>query len=186
MADVILFHSAYGLRPAVLAAGERLRRSGHRVWAPDLYAGAVAATLEDALALRDRIGRGELLRRARECVAGAGAGTVLAGFSLGAALAQRVAARDGRFSRLLLFHGVAEPPPGLPVRWQVQAHLAAQDPQEPLAEVLAWRDALRSLGAAVDLHLHGGGHLFTDPGLPDHHPRSEAAAWAQAGRFLAG
>jgi len=186
VADILLFHSAYGLRPAVLEAAERLRRAGHRVETPDLYRGAIASTLEVALALRDRIGRPALLEQARACAARARPDTVLAGFSMGAALAQRVAARDSRFSRLLLFHGVAELPPKLPARWQVQAHLAEADPLEPREEVVAWRDALRALGAAVDLHFYRGGHLFTDPGLPDHDAASDAEAWARAGRFLAG
>jgi dienelactone hydrolase len=40
------------------------------------------------------------------------------------------------------------------------------------------------------LLLHGlfyrGGHLFTDPELPDHYPAAAAEAWARAERFLAG
>jgi dienelactone hydrolase len=184
MADVVLFHSAYGLRPAVLAAAERLRRRGHRVQAPDLYDGRTASSLEAALSLRDAIGRDELLRRVRASVAETPAGTVLAGFSLGAALAHRVAAEDPRFSRLLLFHGVAEAPAALPAPWQVQAHLSEEDPLEPRAEVLAWREALRALGARVELHFHRGGHLFTDPELPDHDGASAERAWALAEQFL--
>jgi len=94
MANVILFHSAYGLRPAALEAAEWLRRAGHRVQSPDLYEGLVASTVEDACALRDRFGREEPLRRARAAVYRAPPGTVLAGFSLGASLALRVAAND--------------------------------------------------------------------------------------------
>jgi dienelactone hydrolase len=186
MSDLVIFHSAYGLRPALRRSAERLRGLGHRVETPDLYDGQVADSLERALALRDGIGRDQLLRRAQASVAAAPAGTVLAGLSLGAALALRIAARDARFSRLLLFHGVAEPPGALPSRWQVQAHLAEADEWAPPAEVGAWRAALEALGATVDLHLYGGGHLFTDPGLPDHQAGAAAQAWERAERFLAG
>ncbi len=41
MACVVLLHSAYGLRPAVLDAADRLRRAGHQVDTPDLYDGHV-------------------------------------------------------------------------------------------------------------------------------------------------
>jgi dienelactone hydrolase len=182
---VVLFHSAFGLRPAVLEAAARLRRRGHLVETPDLLEGEHAGSPEAALALRDRIGRAELVRRARASVAGAPRGTVLMGLSLGAALALEVAATDARFTRLLLLHGVAPPPSALPARWSVQAHLAAEDPWEPRAGALAWRARLHALGAHVDLHFYRGGHLFTDPGLPDHAPRAATAAWARAERFLA-
>ncbi|MBB5933498.1 dienelactone hydrolase [Streptomyces zagrosensis] len=36
---IVLFHSAYGLRPAVHTAAERLRAAGHEVHLPDLYEG---------------------------------------------------------------------------------------------------------------------------------------------------
>lgn len=184
MAEVILFHSAYGLRPAVRAAAERLRRAGHRVETPDLYGGRTADTLEGALALRDAVGRDALLRRAVAAVGEAAPGTVLAGFSLGASLAQRVAARDARFGRLLLLHGVAEPPAALPAPWTVQAHVAEGDPWAPRAEVEPWRAALERLGAAVDVRWYAGGHLFTDPGLPDHDAASAERVWREVEGFL--
>lgn len=184
MADVVLFHSAYGLRAAVLATAARWRRAGHRVVTPDLYGGAVAGTIEAALALRDQVGRAELLERARRSVSGARAGTVLAGLSLGASLAQRVAVSDVRFSRLLLLHGVAEVPAVLPVRWAVEAHVAEADPWAPREELEAWRLGLSSLGATVEVTYHRGGHLFTDPELPDHDRESAERVWARAARFL--
>jgi dienelactone hydrolase len=185
MANVILLHSAYGLRPAVREVAERLRRADHAVQTPDLYRGLLASTIEEAVALRDRFGREELLRRARAAVRRAPPGTVLAGFSMGASLALRVAASDPRFSRLLLFHGVADPPSTLPVPWSIQAHLSEDDPWTPRAEVVAWRDALERLGATVEVHHYRAGHLFTDPELPDHGPRAAAEAWSRAEAFLA-
>jgi dienelactone hydrolase len=184
MADVVLFHSAYGLRPAVRDAADRLRRAGHRVETPDLYEGRTAGTLEAALALRDAVGRDELLRRARAAVEAVAPGTVLAGFSLGASLAQRIAALDARFTRLLLVHGVADPPAALPVPWSVQAHIAEEDPWAPKAELMDWRRALDALGAVVELHFYRGGHLFTDPGLADHDAGAAARVWERAERFL--
>jgi dienelactone hydrolase len=37
MAQVVMFHSALGLRDAELTAAERLRAAGHDVLTPDLY-----------------------------------------------------------------------------------------------------------------------------------------------------
>jgi len=55
----------------------------------------------------------------------------------------------------------------LPVGWTVEAHVAEADPWAPRVELEAGRDELVRLGAAVELCFHRGGHLFTDPGLPD-------------------
>jgi len=109
---------------------------------------------------------------------------VLAGLSLGASLAQRIAQLDARFSRLLLLHGLAEPPGSLPSPWRIQAHLSEDDPWAPAAEVQAWRARLEALGAQVELHRYRGGHLFTDPGLPDYDAIAAAVAWARASAFL--
>ncbi|MCA9550444.1 MAG: dienelactone hydrolase family protein [Myxococcales bacterium] len=183
MAEIVLFHSAYGLRPAVQDAAERLRQTGHHVTVPDLYRGATAATLEEALAIRDRIGREVLLDRARAAAAAAPNDSVLAGFSLGAALAQRVANTDPRFVRLLLFHDFAELGAQSP-KWWVQAHFAVGDPFTPKDEIDPWRASLEARGSEVEVAFHRGGHLFTDPGLPDHDAASAATAWEMAERFL--
>ena len=47
MAEVVLFHSVLGLRPGVIAAGDRLRVAGHKVHTPDLYDGEVFDDLDD-------------------------------------------------------------------------------------------------------------------------------------------
>ena len=44
MAQVVLFHSAYGLRQAEAGAAARLRAAGHDVITPDLYGGQTAST----------------------------------------------------------------------------------------------------------------------------------------------
>jgi dienelactone hydrolase len=83
VADVVLFHSVYGRRRAVLDAADRLRVAGHTVVAPDLYAGQVAAIVDEGFALCDQIGWPVFLGRARHALAGMPAETVLAGPSMG-------------------------------------------------------------------------------------------------------
>jgi dienelactone hydrolase len=84
MTSIALFHSMYGLRPAVLAAAERLRAVGHVVVVPDLYEGPVAASMDEGSALMRRVGWETILRRARRAVRDLPAGAVLAGLSMGA------------------------------------------------------------------------------------------------------
>jgi dienelactone hydrolase len=71
----------------VLDAANRLRVAGHTVIAPDLYAGQLAATVDEGFALCDQIGWPVILGRARQALAGMPAETVLAGLSMGAAVA---------------------------------------------------------------------------------------------------
>jgi dienelactone hydrolase len=49
MAEIILLHSAQGLRPGVGAAAEALREGGHMVRTPDYYDGEVFDELEAGL-----------------------------------------------------------------------------------------------------------------------------------------
>ncbi|MBM0260072.1 hypothetical protein JNW89_28665, partial [Micromonospora sp. 4G55] len=60
MTHIVLFHSVYGLRPAVLAQADRLRAAGHRVVTPDLYGEPPTDTVEAGLraARQDRPRRG--------------------------------------------------------------------------------------------------------------------------------
>jgi dienelactone hydrolase len=92
MAEIVLFHSALGLRPGVTSAADRLREAGHSVHVPNYYDGEVFDDLDDGLRKRDELGVAEILRRAREAVAGLPAGLVFAGFSLGNDPAELLAA----------------------------------------------------------------------------------------------
>ncbi|WP_049578876.1 dienelactone hydrolase family protein [Streptomyces sp. SBT349] len=184
----MLFHSVHGLRPAVVAAAERLEAAGHRVVAPDLFDGHTAASPDEGMAISQEIGRDELLRRAIAASApGADSGTVYAGFSLGAALAQNLALGDSKARGLLLLHGTSDiaedaAADGLPV----QLHVADPDPFEPNDWLNAWYLRMRRAGADVEVfHYQGAGHLYTDPESPDHDAEAAEATWRTALGFLA-
>ena len=184
MADVLLFHSVYGLRPGVLAAADRLRDAGHRVVTPDLYAGAVTETLEEGFALRDRIGLPVLLARSGEALGDLPSGGVLAGMSMGAAIAMELGAADSRISGLILLHGLGGTPekvtPGLPV----QAHVTVAD--AGLDEIREWSRGLGDLGARAEVFRYeGGGHLYTDADLSDFHGPSADLTFDRCAAFLA-
>lgn len=194
MADVLLLHSVFGPRPAVHAAADRLRAAGHRVWAPDLYDGRTAETVEEAREIADGIGRDDLLRRA--VAAGAALvkesgedvpGPVYAGFSLGAALAQNLALADSRARGLLLLHGTSDLPEDAAVDdLPVQLHVADPDPFEPHDWLGTWYLGMRRAGADPEVFRHpGAGHLYTDPDSPDWDPQAAERTWELALAFLA-
>ncbi|CAL9414719.1 hypothetical protein SUDANB120_01725 [Streptomyces sp. enrichment culture] len=185
--DIMLFHSTYGLRPAVNEAAGRLRAAGHEVQVPDLFEGRTFETVEEGVAHRDEVGRDELLRRAVAAAAPySDRGLVYAGFSFGGSVAQHLALADEKARGLLLLHGTADlgedaSVDGLPV----QLHVADPDPFEPHDWLTAWYLRMQRAGADVEVHRYpGAGHLFTDPGLEDYDAEAAEQAWKAAVGFL--
>ncbi len=168
MSDILLLHSALGLRPAVHDFAEALREAGHTVYTPDFYDGHVFDDQRAGLAYRDEIGAGTLFtQRLLPQLADLPADAVLAGFSLGSAYAQALAARRPEARAVVLLHSIAAPRgdwPGQPV----QVHRYAQDPFVDAEALATLGQAVRASGATFqDWVTPGRGHLFTDLGTPD-------------------
>lgn len=175
MSDILLLHSALGLRPAVLRFAQALRDAGHQVHTPDFYAGHVFDDQDEGLAYRDEIGAGALFRqRLLPQLEELPPDAVLAGFSLGAAYAQALAARRPSARAVVLLHAVATPRgewPGSPV----QVHHYAQDPFVDPDDLEALGRAVRASGATFeDWVTEGRGHLFTDTDRPEGDPKATA------------
>ncbi|MGW3039264.1 dienelactone hydrolase family protein [Kitasatospora sp. NPDC001159] len=188
MAQIVLFHSAHGLRPAVHAAADRLRAAGHTVHTPDLFEGRTFDDSEAAQAYQEEIGGSdELLKRAVTAVAPfSEGGLVYAGFSLGGAVAQNLALADEKARGLLLLHGTSDLREDAETSIPVQLHMADPDPYEPEDWLNAWYLRMRRAGAEVEVHRYqGAGHLFTGADLPDYDEEAAERAWAAALDFLA-
>ncbi|MGW0733376.1 dienelactone hydrolase family protein [Streptomyces sp. NPDC002851] len=186
--DIMLFHSAHGLRPAVHAAADRLRAAGHEVHVPDLYDGRTTETVEEGMKIKEEIGSDELLRRAVAAAAPhSERGLVYAGFSLGGSLAQNLALADEKAKGLLLLHGTSDIADDAAVdELPVQLHVADPDPFEPHDWLNAWYLRMRRAGADVEVFRYAGaGHLYTDPDLPDHDAEAAEETWRVALGFLA-
>lgn len=175
MANVLLLHSALGLRQAVLQDAERLRDAGHFVVAPDYLDSQVFDSLDEAMAYKAGVGREALVSRV-EAVANSLSGTwVFAGYSLGAGLAQHLyEQRDNAVGLFLANAGVPSPLTGA-----VQIHAAQNDP---------WIDeqtisSAATAGAEV-FRYQPGGHLFSDPGLPDYDAASASLLWERVVALL--
>lgn len=162
MSDILLLHSAYGLRPAVTDFADLLRAGGHTVRTPDFYEGRVFDDAAEGLAHRDEVGARELFARVTAGMSAVPEEAVLAGFSLGAAFAQRLAADRPRAQAVVLLHSVARPRGD----WQgqpVQLHRYENDPFVDPDDVRAMHTAVQSCGAVFeDIVVPGRGHLFTD------------------------
>ncbi|MFI2912033.1 dienelactone hydrolase family protein [Streptomyces sp. PDY-4] len=185
--NIMLFHSTYGLRPAVHRAADRLRAAGHEVWTPDLFEGRTFDTVEEGMAYKDGTGKDELLKRAVLAAAPySERGLVYAGFSFGASVAQTLALGDGRARGLLLLHGTSDiaanaSVDGLPV----QLHVAEPDAFETDDWLSAWYLQMGRAGADVEVYRYAGaGHLYTDTDLPDWDEEAAEATWRVALGFL--
>ncbi|MDF6041928.1 dienelactone hydrolase family protein [Streptomyces sp. JH14] len=186
--DIMLFHSTYGLRPAVHAAAARLRAAGHEVHVPDLFGGRTFDTVEEGMAFKDEVGKDELLRRAVLAAAPySERGLVYAGFSFGASTAQTLALGDKKARGLLLFHGTSDIAENASVEeLPVQLHVADPDPFETHDWLNSWYLQMQRTGADVEVYRYpGAGHLFTDPELPDFDAASADLTWKVSLGFLA-
>lgn len=182
MATILLLHSALGLRPGVHAFAELLRERGHEVEVPDFYEGHVFEVEREGIAHRDA--HPEYFETVRELAATMPPATVLAGFSLGAFFAQRLAARRPRARAAILLHSVSAPRhewSGVPV----QVHRHADDPWIAPGDVTTLGAAVEASGAPFEDHVTPGrGHLFTDPDLPGYDVDVTAATVARIDGFL--
>lgn len=168
MTEIVLFHSALGLRPSVRAWADALRGDGHVVHTPDLYLGRVFDRLEDGVTHRDALGIATLSERARAAVEALPAEVIYAGFSMGAASAMHLALTRPGGRGLFLMHGLI-PPAALGVTaWPdlpVELHVAEDDPWVPPAVV----SSLRAIAPeAVVRWYAGAGHLFADTDSADY------------------
>ncbi len=188
--DVVLFHSALGLRPAVRAFADDLRAAGHAVHTPDLFDGATFDNLADGVRKRDELGIEELIGRAQAAVADLANDLILAGFSMGTGAAEFLAATRPGVRVAILMHGAFAPADFGITTWPrvpVQVHYAIGDPEVDVDAVRALEEAVRRSGAAAEVHAYeAGGHLFDDPDYEGHDAASTAAMRERVLGFLDG
>jgi dienelactone hydrolase len=162
MAEIVLFHSALGLRPGVFEAADRLRAAGHTVHTPDLFEGD--APLDSY---------GPAMARIRAI----GIPTLAPGpsprwsFSIGASFAATLAATRPGARAALLLHGAPDPAKlGLaawPAATPVQIHFMLDDRWRSNAAVAKLARLVRRSGNECAVFDYpGSGHLFTDASLP--------------------
>ncbi|MFB8030736.1 dienelactone hydrolase family protein [Streptomyces sp. NPDC056465] len=186
--NIMLFHSTFGLRPAVHAAADRLRAAGHEVRVPDLFEGHTFDTVEEGMDFKEQVGKDELLKRAVLAAAPySDQGLVYAGFSFGASVAQTLALGDAKARGLLLLHGTSDIAESATVDdLPVQLHVADPDPFESHDWLNSWYLQMQRTGADVEIYRYpGAGHLFTDPDLPDFDQDAASLAWKVSLGFLA-
>ena len=192
MADVVLFHHVQGLTDGVRAFADELRAGGHTVHAPDLFDGKRPATIEAGAAHVRAVGGDALFERAAAAVSGLPQALVYAGFSWGAATAQRFAQTRPGARGALLYEAclpvtgewaVGPWPAGVPV----QIHGMDADPFFALeGDIDAARELVATAGPGLaELYVYPGDrHLFTDGSLPSYDAGATALVLRRSREFL--
>jgi dienelactone hydrolase len=192
MAEVVLFHHVQGLTDGLRAFAEELRGGGHTVHTLDLFEGARPATIEEGVAHVQSLGHEELTERADRAVAELPDTLVYAGFSWGAATAQRLAqTRPGARGALLYESCIPLTgdwafgpwPQGVPV----QIHGMDKDPFFALeGDLDAARELVDTVGPELaELFVYDGDrHLFADSSLPSYDPDAAALVVQRSRQFL--
>lgn len=192
MAEVVLFHHVQGLTDGVRAFAEELRVGGHTVHTPDLFDGKRPATIDEGVAYARGLGDEVIGERADRAVADLPEGLVYAGFSLGAATAQRLAQTRPGARGALLYESclpitgdwaIGPWPNGLPV----QIHGMDQDPFFALeGDLDAARELVATVGSEVaELFVYPGDqHLFTDSSLASYDADAAALVLKRSRDFL--
>jgi carboxymethylenebutenolidase len=167
---VLVLHEFFGLQPSFERYADGLRDEGFTVLVPDLYAGAVAADVQEARALASSLevdGTMRTLHAAAEHLTSnwhPRLGAV--GFSLGADLASALA-QEGAFDATVLYYGVGEIDPD---KWRgpLCGHYAEKDEWIDRTEVGHTFAALQEAGVETELHDYPGtGHWFANESVAE-------------------
>ncbi len=192
---VLVLHAWWGLNETIRAFCRRLADSGFVAFAPDLYHGKVADTVDEAEKLGKTLddnylqAKAEIAEAAKflnERAGQAGSGIAVIGFSLGAYYALDLAAADPEhIHSVVIFYGTG-PVDFSRSKAAYLGHFAENDEFEPQSNVDELESALRSAGCPVTFHRYPGtGHWFFEPDRTQAYNEASASlAWDRTLAFL--
>ncbi len=192
---VLVLHAWWGLNDTFKAVCDRLAQAGYTAFAPDLFKGRIAKTVEEAQELVQTVeaewsehiqaAAGEavdfLVRRSRSQRIG------VIGFSFGAAWASVLAAmRPANVGAVVLFYG-AYAPDLTPATAAFLGHFAENDPYEPREGMEELQAALKAVGRPASFFIYEGTtHWFFETDRPEaYNPQAAQLAWERTLAFLA-
>lgn len=193
---VLVLHAWWGLNETMKDFCTQLADEGFVAFAPDLYHGRVAETIEEAEGLvqamnedRERPGQevaqaaAFLSERAEESEEG----LAVIGFSLGAAYALDLAAAEPeRIAKVVLYYGVG-PADHSKARAAYLGHFAEEDPYEAPEYVAQLEDELEEADRPVTFYTYAGAkHWFCEPDRPEYEEEEARLAWERTVAFLKG
>lgn len=190
---VIVLHAWWGLNSVFKKLCDRLAAEGFVAFAPDLYNGKVAKTIEEAGQLVDREqdrkqaivtaapdflrGRPEVRKEVLSVI----------GFSMGAAWSLVLASERAQdIRKVVLFYGSY----GIDfskIQAYILGHYASTDEFEPLEGIRAMEADMRTAGLKPTFHVYPDTkHWFFEEDRPEYDPQAAGLAWERTLEFLRG
>jgi carboxymethylenebutenolidase len=190
-AGVIVLHPWWGRDADVLAYADRLAETGFAVAAPDLFAGQIATTIEDADRLSSTVNEdvadATVLAAVDELGGAIGdpsARIGAVGFSFGGAWALWLPAQRPEVRATVVYYGSIEGPSLTRARTPVLGHFAETDPYETDEGVAAFERTLRTAGRDVEIQRYPGtGHWFAEPSKDAYAPDAAELAFSRTVAF---
>jgi carboxymethylenebutenolidase len=189
---LLVLHAWWGLNPFFKNLCDRLASAGFVALAPDLNAGQVATTIEDA----ERIMAGRDVAKTKAIALGAidvlrsqpgvqPGGLGVLGFSMGAAWASNLSAlRPDDLAAVVLFYGI-DTADFASARAAYQGHYAPNDEWEPDEGVQQMKQALEAAGREVDFYSYPGTrHWFFENDRPEFDHAAAQLAWERTLAFF--
>jgi len=191
-ADVLVLHAWWGLNGFFKELCERLAREGFVAFAPDLYGGRTASSIDEAKQLLAGlnfeeaqvkvISAAEYLR-AHPAVRGKGLGAI--GFSMGGAWALLLSSlRPQDLAAVVVFYG-SQGADFAAAGAAYLGHYAANDEWEPLEGVRQMEADMRAAGREVTFYTYPGTkHWFFEANRPEYDAAAATLAWQRTCGFL--
>ncbi len=190
---VLVLHAWWGLNDVFKSVCDRLATKGFIAFAPDLYHGAVASTIDEAekvmSQLKPETAWQDIVRSARGLqthpkVRGKRLGAI--GFSMGAYWSLRLGEElPADMAAIVVFYGTGD---GKHAHTQAAllGHFAEKDPYESAESVRDFEKVLRTHGKNVEIHTYPGTtHWFFEKDRPDaYDPKATEIAWQRTVQFL--
>jgi carboxymethylenebutenolidase len=193
---VIVLHAWWGLNPFFKSLCDRLASEGFAAFAPDLFQGKVAKTIDEAKQFMpenefEQIGPiiaavPEVLRDRPEVRKGP---LSVIGFSMGAAWSLVLASeRPEDIHKVILFYGTYEGMDFSKIRAEILGHYAEiEEWGEPLDVVRATEADMRATGLNPIFHFYPNTkHWFFEQDRPEYDPQAAELAWTRTLEFLRG
>jgi len=192
-APVLVLHAWWGLNDTMKRICDRLAEAGFTAFAPDLYHGNVADTIEGAQTLSKALDDDSQQADTAKAIAflvestgNAGRGVAVIGFSMGAYYALELAAADPeRIHSVVIFYGTGPTEHGKS-RAAYLGHFAEHDDFEPKSAVDELEESLKAAGRPVSFYTYPEtGHWFFEADRADAYDQTAAElAWERTIEFL--
>ena len=186
--SVLVLHAWWGLNSVFKTLCDRLAGEGFVAFAPDLFHGQVATTIEEADQLSSSLNENQAYQESTACVTyllaqpqtqGTGIGVI--GFSMGSSFALSL---EDSIAAIVTFYGLYYPE-RVTTQAPIQGHFAENDEYEPIDGVRQFEQQLRSLGKEVSFTIYPGTrHWFFEENRPEYDANAAKQAWDATVQFL--